>query len=384
MGFSWFSALACIQRGCNAPFDFKFKIVLHGKQVSLSNSEIEKVTKLYPLYSSLVWISIVLFTLLVSCKKDTAEPIARFDINSHVAYAGRIVTFDATHSSDPDGEALSLQVRWDFEDDGIWDTGYSFEKRLNWSFQGSGNHRIRLEVKNQDNLTSQVVDSVKIFGPFPDSVMIDPRDNQQYSIVQINGIWIMAENLRYGTRIPSSIPQTDNNMVEYYVYDDDTANFPVYGGLYSQEETLNYKMHTHNQGICPPGWRVPDREDWDLVDIKVAHYFLRDYYGPGGVSGFNMQFGGLFLYEPVRQPNFVPYFGGKQLFGGYWTTYYLKDDYDGMRYQGNVRIMNTIANWDRNLNGFLFLNYTDFSYGPTEPILIRDWFNSVRCVKKKL
>jgi len=323
--------------------------------------------------------------LLVSCKKDTAEPIARFDINSHVAYAGRIVTFDASPSSDPDGEALSLQVRWDFEDDGIWDTGYSFEKKLNWSFQGSGNHRIRLEVKDQDSLTSQVVDSVKIFGPFPDSVMTDPRDNQQYRIVKIKGIWIMAENLRYGTRIPSSIPQTDNDIVEYYVYDDDTANFPVYGGLYSQEEALNYDMHTNNQGICPPGWRVPDRADWNLINIDVAHYFIRDYYGPGGVSGLNLQFGGYFIKYPQNLPNFngIQTYG-KNVCGQYWTTYYFKRD-DGLRFQGNAMILNRMGESDRNYKGLIFFNVTDLSSeGPAGSLLIRDWFYSVRCVNEKL
>jgi len=323
--------------------------------------------------------------LLVSCKKDTAEPVARFDINSHVAYTGRIVTVDATPSSDPDGESLALQVRWDFEDDGIWDTGYSFEKKLNWSFQGSGNHRIRLEVKDQDSLTSQAVDSVKIFGPFPDSVMIDPRDNQQYRIVRINGIWIMAENLRYGTRIPSSILQTDNDIVEYYVYDDDTANLRLYGGYYSQGEALNYKMHTHNQGICPPGWRVPDKADWELINIKVAHYFIRDYYGTDGISGFSLQYGGYYVIEPYKPPYFYgTTFYAKGMEGNYWNTYFFQDERDGMRYQGNVMIMNLIRDFEKDLTGLIFFNLTDLlSEGSTGTIVKRDWHISVRCVKNQ-
>jgi hypothetical protein len=221
----------------------------------------------------------------MGCKRETAAPQARFSINTHFGYASRIITFDASTSTDPDGEMYALLARWDFDADGSWDSDYSLEKGINWSFDGSGYHQVILDVMDPDGLTSQALDSILIFGPLPDSLMTDPRDNQQYRIVKINGLWFMAENLRFGTCIPSSTVQTDNDLVEYYAYDDDTANIRVYGGYYSQSEALNYGMHTNNQGICPPGWRVPDKADWELIDIKVAHYFIRDFYGSDGSTG---------------------------------------------------------------------------------------------------
>lgn len=328
-----------------------------------------------------------MFSLLawMGCKKETAEPEARFSINTHVGYTGRIITFNASPSTDPDGDMFALRARWDFDADGSWDSDFSLEKAINWSFVGSGYHRVILEVMDQDGLTSQALDSIQIFGPFPDSVMTDPRDGQQYRIVKINHVWIMAENLRYGRQIPSSALQKNNDTVEYYVYDDDPANFPVYGGYYSQGEALNYKMHTNNQGICPPGWRVPDKADWELVDIKVAHYFIRDYYGPGGVSGFNMQFGGYYVIEPNQPPLFYgTRFDAKGWGGNYWNTYYHESERDGMRFPGNVMIMNKIDDYTQDWSGLVFYNLTDgLSDGTTGTLVRRDWHVSVRCVKNK-
>lgn len=330
-----------------------------------------------------VLVALSLLILGISCKKEAAEPIASFSINSHVAYAGSIITVDASDSKDPDGDDFSLQLRWDFEDDGTWDTDYSFDKQVNWSFTGSGYHRIRLEVKDQDDLTSKATDSVNIFGPFPDSVILDARDNQQYRIVKINGIWIMAENLRYGKRIPSSIKQTDNDVVEYYVYDDDSANLPVYGGLYSQEEAMYYDMRTYNQGICPKGWRIPNRADWNLIDIKVVHYFISDYYGPDGISGLNLQFGGHFINAP-EDPNYQGMeFIGSEVAGQYWTTYYRKDENDGFRYQGVVEILSEFDEYAyiHSWTGLVFYNLTDRpSDSGANSIIVRDWYISVRCV----
>ncbi|MCX6226051.1 MAG: PKD domain-containing protein [Bacteroidia bacterium] len=86
---------------------------------------------------------------------------AMFSINTHVGYNGRIITFDASPSTDPDGDMFALQARWDFDADGRWDSDYSLEKRINWAFTGSGYHRVILEVMDQDGLTSQALDSIK-------------------------------------------------------------------------------------------------------------------------------------------------------------------------------------------------------------------------------
>ena len=324
--------------------------------------------------------------LLVACNdKEPLAPVAAFTVNSHVTYANRAITVDASPSSDPDGENFNLQVRWDFEDDGIWDTDYSTDKQFNWLFKEHGYHKIRVEVKDHDNQTNQAVDSILVFGPFPDSVMTDPRDGQQYRIVKTNGIWFMAEDLRYGTRISSSVKQSDNQIVEYYAYDDDPKNLSVYGGMYSQAEAMNYKMQTNNQGICPPGWRIPDQADWDLIDFKnIPHYFVSNYYGPDGVSRLNLQFGGWFVHAPT-DPDFMgDVFGLKGIEGFYWTTYYdfLQDTQE--EYHGVRAIVKNVDESTILLNetGLFFYRFSNITSGSMGKPTIKDWYLYVRCVKK--
>ena len=195
----------------------------------------------------------------------------------------------------------------------------------------------------------------------------------------------MAENLRYGKEINSSIPQTDNGITEYYLYEDQPSNLEIYGGLYSQYETLNYKMSTHNQGICPPGWRVPDLDDWKLIDIKVSQYFIKDYYGPQGISGFNLQFGGNYLEEPDKPPIFTGRrFQNIGFAGEYWTTDYAEDPVDGMRYQGAIIIEGLVQNATINWTGFTFTKVTDqYLNGTSGIVMKRNWFFSVRCIKNE-
>ena len=90
----------------------------------------------------------------------------------------------------------------------------------------------------------------------------DTRDGHRYKWVRIAGqIW-MAENLNVGKMISGAMQQTDNGVIEKYCYDDDKINCEKYGGLYQWDEAMNYKGFVHEQGICPPGWMLPSREDF--------------------------------------------------------------------------------------------------------------------------
>jgi hypothetical protein len=46
---------------------------------------------------------------------------------------GTVFSFDASSVSDVEDDTALLQVRWDFENDGVWDTDWSQEKNGNTS-----------------------------------------------------------------------------------------------------------------------------------------------------------------------------------------------------------------------------------------------------------
>jgi len=127
--------------------------------------------------------------------------------------------------------------------------------------------------------------------------LIDARDSKSYATVQIDAKCWMKENLNVGTQIvsytgtpPDNIvnPQTDNDIIEKWCYNNLTIDCDVYGGLYQWAEMVQYLNGTTNtntwdpvptgnvQGICPTGWHVP---------TKAEYIALTDYLGGLLVAG---------------------------------------------------------------------------------------------------
>ena len=81
----------------------------------------------------------------------------------------------------------------------------------------------------------------------PDT-LIDKRDGQKYRTVVIGGTRWMAQNLNY---------QTDSS----WCYENSTDSCNKYGRLY------NWMTATT---VCPKGWKLPSREDWDQLAESVG------------------------------------------------------------------------------------------------------------------
>lgn len=98
---------------------------------------------------------------------------------------------------------------------------------------------------------------------------ISDSEGNTYRTVNIgNQVW-MAENLNVGRLISCSANPTDNNIIEKQTFysDNDYAN--LYGGMYQWNEMMNYKTGEKSQGICPTGWHIPDKNDWDILFNKI-------------------------------------------------------------------------------------------------------------------
>lgn len=70
--------------------------------------------------------------------------------------------FNAGVSSDIEDDIFKLQVRWDFENDGRWDTGYSDNKTVSFKYAAAGRKIIRLEVKDTAGLTHTVTKQIDV------------------------------------------------------------------------------------------------------------------------------------------------------------------------------------------------------------------------------
>ncbi len=111
----------------------------------------------------------------------------------------------------------------------------------------------------------------------------DDRDGQTYKTVTIgNQVW-MAENLNYAdsTKTPSLLRRS-------WCYDNDNANCAVTGRLYTWAAAIDSvalydngngkscgyrnacKLPEKMQGICPKGWHLPTKTDWNTLFDEVG------------------------------------------------------------------------------------------------------------------
>ncbi|MCD4731791.1 MAG: hypothetical protein K8R74_14390 [Bacteroidales bacterium] len=99
--------------------------------------------------------------------------------------------------------------------------------------------------------------------------LVDERDVQAYSTVQIGTQCWMKENLNIGTMTDGDNDQLDNDIIEKYCYNNIEDSCYVYGGLYQWDEVMLYTSDTSVQGICPQGWHVPTDFEWKVLEGTV-------------------------------------------------------------------------------------------------------------------
>ena len=117
------------------------------------------------------------------------------------------------------------------------------------------------------NLTSDTLDlgslTIERYCPGIPTVNYEGRT---YNTIKIGDQCWLKENLDVGNILNKTTPQTNNGLIERYCYDDDPENCLTYGGLYQWDEVMQYSTTPPGaQGICPNGWHVPTRAEYDLL-----------------------------------------------------------------------------------------------------------------------
>ena len=113
---------------------------------------------------------------------DNVMPSADFMISPDSGDTETIFVFDASVSTDDKDSVSALQFRWDWENDGTWDTGYLNRTNVIHKFTQAGVYLIALEVKDSDGLTNKITKSLTITEFQPDD----------YLPLNIGNIWIYS------------------------------------------------------------------------------------------------------------------------------------------------------------------------------------------------
>jgi len=119
----------------------------------------------------------------ISCKKENDTngnnndnpnnpPTASFTINPSSGLVTINFLFDASSSSDNESPATELKVRWDWENDGTWDTEYSTVKTANHQYSDEGTYVVALEVIDVPGLTNTTTKTLNVFGSGTDTLII--------------------------------------------------------------------------------------------------------------------------------------------------------------------------------------------------------------------
>jgi uncharacterized protein (TIGR02145 family) len=209
------------------------------------------------------------------------SPIASFTISPLSGTTSTEFSFDASGCSDNKDVISQLEVHWDWENDGVWDTDYNAGKTAKHQYSTEGTKTIKLEVKDTDGLTDSTTQNI-IVSNTSTGTMTD-QDGNVYKTLIIGNQWWMAENLkvthyRNGDAI---LKVTDDTVWEnlttsaYCAYDDNESNVNTYGYLY------NFYAVDDTRKLAPEGWHIPTETEWQaLIDflggISVAGGKLKE------------------------------------------------------------------------------------------------------------
>ncbi len=99
---------------------------------------------------------------------DITPPTASFTVSPSAGEVTMIFTVDASSSSDAEDLVTALEVRWDWEDDEVWDTAWSTEKTAQHQYTEPGSYTISLEVRDTDGLADCMTKRLEVASP-PDT-----------------------------------------------------------------------------------------------------------------------------------------------------------------------------------------------------------------------
>ncbi len=220
---------------------------------------------------------------------DNTTPTASFTLSSTIGIVGEKITCSALGCKDKEDDDTTLRVRWDFDGDGIWDTPYSIEKIVEYSYLTYGIKTVVLEVVDskgasdiikQNIYIKELIDTIlpyvsitypiggssvygngKISGVASDNIALEKIE------VKINnGIWNTATGLK-NWYIDVDFSELSNGQHTIYAKSIDTS------GNSSQTESVIIIDSSLNNDITPPS-------------VSVTYPFGNtSVYGKGKVSG---------------------------------------------------------------------------------------------------
>jgi parallel beta-helix repeat protein len=113
-------------------------------------------------------------SVTVTYESPNTPPTASFTIVPAVDNLTTSFTVDASASHDAEDPSSALEVRWDWEDDGIWDTTWSVLKTGAHQYSHLGTFTIRLQVTDTGGLNSEMTGQIEVIDTDPPRIIHTP------------------------------------------------------------------------------------------------------------------------------------------------------------------------------------------------------------------
>ncbi len=114
------------------------------------------------------------FSAPVNVGLCNAAPAAVFSVTPAEGPAGTTFQFDGSASHDKEDNAAALEVRWDWEDDGAFDTPWQGTKTAAYKFPAAGLYTTRLQVRDSGGLIDAATQQVHVTGQLFDQTCYLP------------------------------------------------------------------------------------------------------------------------------------------------------------------------------------------------------------------
>jgi len=169
-------------------------------------------------------------------------------------YVNKTITFDASESKDSDG--VIEYYRWDFTNNGKWDTEFIEEVTITYSYSKAGNYSIKLQVKDDLGATDTAESTVTI-------LMLE--EDKQIPVAIANGPYsgLVNKNITFDA---SNSYDSDGSLVNY------TWDFGDGKKCYNIKATHKYTT----QGTYSVTLTVVDNDGLSDIDKTTAHIFDND------------------------------------------------------------------------------------------------------------
>jgi uncharacterized protein (TIGR02145 family) len=250
-------------------------VILHQEgQSVITLKVIDKETKLF---------NKVAKTILVA--GPNLPPIASIRIGS--VYGNILTQFylDSWLSRDDEQIPSELEVRWDFDGNGVWDTPFSMEKTIFHQFEQPGEYQIILQVRDKSGLSSTDQQRVLVSSNTnPTGYLRDQRDDNFYGTVKIGEQWWMSQNMNY------TVPRKEvSGIYQWICLFEESRWCDRVGKLYRVGAVVRSETDNEYIAVCPNGWRLPSREDWEILFSYI-----------GGVqNGKELRYGGKYDFNAL-------------------------------------------------------------------------------------